>query len=437
MRDNPKNDGALFNRGINYRDSKDCVRAIDDFSRSIELDPQFALTYVYRGFCYEQVKQTEAALADYNRAIAIDPRQSDALNNRAVLAVARGDYKIAIRDLTESLKYDPDNAVAWFNRGFAHRENGELDLAVLDFGNSLKRDPRKSDSDIERGIVLARLGQEAEAIADLKRSLQIDPRSERATHLIAQIQAKLNSSTPPARKGDGAAAPLPAEKRVALVIGNAEYTFLTKLRNSATDAEELAKALRGLGFDVIEGRNLGRNDMQNALRDFGRKLEGASLALLFDAGHGLQMNGRSYLVPTDVKYGKGADLTFDAIDVTQAIAMMEGDKRTSLIFLDARGDNQSTRGGGATQAPASGLAAIRNTAGTLIAYSSQPDSAGLDGAGRHSPFAAALLKNFSTPGLEIEALMKQVRLDVIAATQGSQVPWGHSSLVSDVYLNKQ
>jgi uncharacterized caspase-like protein len=197
--------------------------------------------------------------------------------------------------------------------------------------------------------------------------------------------------------------------------------------------------LRDLGFEVVAGHNLGHRDMQTTLRHFARKLDDASLALMFYAGHGVQVNGRNYLVPVDAKMERQSDLALDAIDVAQAIAAMESEKRVNLVFLDACRDNPLTRapGSGAARSPGAqpGLAAIKNTAGTLIAFSTQPDNVALDGDGRNSPFAAAFLKHVATPRLEIEAMMKLIRADVIAATDGKQVPWGHSSLIGDVHLN--
>jgi uncharacterized caspase-like protein len=120
---------------------------------------------------------------------------------------------------------------------------------------------------------------------------------------------------------------------------------------------------------------------------------------------------------------------------------MEAERRVNLVFLDACRDNPFTRslarslGATRSMAAAQGLAQVNSAAGTMITFSTQPDNVAQDGAGRNSPFTAALLKYVKTPNLEVEQMMKQVRVDVMAATQEKQVPWGHSSLVGDVYLN--
>jgi uncharacterized caspase-like protein len=192
---------------------------------------------------------------------------------------------------------------------------------------------------------------------------------------------------------------------------------------------------------VVEGRDLGKREMEDKIREFGRKLERADLALLFYAGHGMQVAGRNYLVPVDAKLERAGDLSLDTIEVGQILAQMEAEKRVNLVFLDACRDNPLARSfsrslGTRSTSVGSGLAAIQSAVGTLIAYATQPENVALDGDGRNSPFTAALLKHMATPSLEISALMKRVRADVIAATHEKQVPWDHSSLVGDVILAK-
>jgi formylglycine-generating enzyme required for sulfatase activity len=235
--------------------------------------------------------------------------------------------------------------------------------------------------------------------------------------------------------------PACADTRVALVIGNGAYQNANKLANPANDAADVAHLLRQVGFDVIDGRDLDQRAMVEKIRDFGRKLEQADVALFFYAGHGLQVGGKNYLVPIDAKLERPGDLNFEAIDLAQVQAQMAAENRVNLIFLDACRDNPLARTlarsmGGGTRAIAvsQGLASVQSTVGTMIAYATQPDDVALDGQGRNSPFTTALLKHAATPGLEISTVMKRVRVDVIASTRGKQVPWDHSSLTGDVVL---
>jgi caspase domain-containing protein/uncharacterized protein DUF6719 len=230
-----------------------------------------------------------------------------------------------------------------------------------------------------------------------------------------------------------------ASDRVALVIGNGAYQAAVQLPNPANDAADIAETLHRIGFEVIEGRDLGKNAMENKIREFGRKLDKANLAIFFYAGHGLQVGGRNYLVPIDAKLERPGDLNFETIELSLVLAQMETEKRVNLVFLDACRDNPLTRSlarGPAARSIAigQGLASVQSAIGTMISYSTQPDNVALDGDGRNSPFAGALLRHIATPGLEISSLMKRVRADVASMTRDKQVPWDHSSLTGDVIL---
>jgi len=197
--------------------------------------------------------------------------------------------------------------------------------------------------------------------------------------------------------------------------------------------------LRNIGFDVIEGRDLERRAMEEKIREFGRRLDNADVALFFYAGHGLQVGGKNYLVPVDAKLERAGDLSFETLDVGLVLGQMEADKRVNLVFLDACRDNPLSRSlaralGARSAAVGQGLASIQSAVGTMIAYATQPDNVALDGDGRNSPFTTALLKHIATPGLEISSVMKRVRADVVAATRDRQIPWDHSSLIGDVVL---
>ena len=235
--------------------------------------------------------------------------------------------------------------------------------------------------------------------------------------------------------------PATAEKRAALVVGNSAYVHANALPNPANDAGDMAKALAEVGFDVILGLDLSKSAFDAKVRDFARALENADVALFFYAGHGLQASGKNHLVPVDARLQVERDLDFEAVSVDFVLKQMELDRegKTNIVFLDACRDNPLARSfarslGTRSTSVGSGLAAIQSAVGTMIAYATQPDNVALDGEGRNSPFTAALLKHIATPNLEISALMKRVRADVIAATRDKQVPWDHSSLVGDVVL---
>jgi hypothetical protein len=225
--------------------------------------------------------------------------------------------------------------------------------------------------------------------------------------------------------------------RVALVIGNGAYASANRLPNPPNDAADIARALREIGFDVVEGIDLDRRGMEDKIRAFGERLGTATTALFFYAGHGMQVAGRNYLVPTDAKLQRPGDLSLDTIDVQMVLDQMDSRPRVNLVFLDACRDNPLARNFAGTSrslAVGQGLASIQSAVGTMIAFATEPDKVALDGSGRNSPFTAALLKHIREPGVDIAVMMRRVRNDVLAATSQQQVPWDHSSLTDSVIL---
>lgn len=230
-----------------------------------------------------------------------------------------------------------------------------------------------------------------------------------------------------------------AEKRVALVIGNSAYKYAPRLENPANDADDMAEKLKGLGFDVIRGHDLDYNSARSTIRDFATRLDGADIALFYYAGHGLQVNGENYLAPIDARLSSAVDLDFEMVPINLVMSAMERAAKVNLFFFDACRDNplvdnlarsMGTRSGSVGR----GLAKLGTGIGSLIAFATQPGNVALDGKGRNSPFTAALLRHLGTPGQDVTRDLIKVRRDVLAETNGRQVPWDNSSLTSDVIL---
>lgn len=240
--------------------------------------------------------------------------------------------------------------------------------------------------------------------------------------------------------GVASADPAAAERRVALVVGNSAYEHVTGLANPRNDAEAISSALRRLGFRVIEGLDLRNREFELKVREFTRAIRGAEIALLFYAGHGLQVNGRNYLTPIDTQLLDEADLDFETIPLDMIMRQMEHEERTNLVFLDACRNNPLARNLALTMGTRAasigrGLAPVETGIGTLISYATQPGNVALDGEGVNSPFTTSLLKHIETPGEDIAVILRRVRSEVIRNTDGKQVPWGNSSLTGKVILN--
>lgn len=231
-----------------------------------------------------------------------------------------------------------------------------------------------------------------------------------------------------------------AEKRVAMVIGNAAYKNASELANPRNDAVDVAAAVRALGFEVTEGRDLDKAGMERSLREFARRLEGADVGLFFYAGHGLQVKGVNYLVGIDAKLEAERDLDFETMKIDAVLTHMEREARTNIVFLDACRNNPLARNLARTMGTRgvnenAGLASIASALGTFIAFATQPGNVASDGVGRNSPFTAALKKHIAAPGVPLGDLMIEVRKEVVAATKGAQVPWDHSALQGRFYFN--
>src|ERR1700681_2737748 len=233
-----------------------------------------------------------------------------------------------------------------------------------------------------------------------------------------------------------------ADRRVAFVVGNGAYKNVTALPNPPIDAKAMAGVLRNAGFDVVEGINLTRDKMTERLLEFGKKTQGADVAVFFYAGHGIAVDGTNYLLPVDADIKSEMDVKLgNAINVDAALDQTMNDSKVKLVFLDACRDNPfaaKIKAGASTRSVAvqSGLAEMKSGEGTLIAFSTGPGQTALDGeVGTNSPFTRALIANIATPGVEIQQAMTEVRAQVNEETNKSQLPWGHTNLIGAVYLN--
>ncbi|WP_246677565.1 caspase domain-containing protein [Mesorhizobium sp. B2-3-12] len=233
-----------------------------------------------------------------------------------------------------------------------------------------------------------------------------------------------------------------AERRVALVLGNSQYQHAAPLANPARDAKAMVERLQNLGFEVVSGFDLTKQQTQATVAQFAKQVRGADVALFFYAGHGLQVSGNNYLLPVDAALEDETSLDFEAVSVDFIMRQMSRETSIRLVFLDACRDNPladvlaKTAG---VKGASSGLAEIGiedGGAGTLVAFAASPNQLAYDGSGDHSPFTTALLQHIGESNVSITEAMNRVTSDVFKATAGKQRPWTNVSLTTEVVLHK-
>jgi uncharacterized caspase-like protein len=232
-------------------------------------------------------------------------------------------------------------------------------------------------------------------------------------------------------------APAAADKRVALVIGNSAYENVPRLTNPSNDAADVAAKLKGLGFEVVEGIDLGKRDMEKRIRAFAEALSGADVGLFYYAGHGLQVDQRNFLAPIDAQLKSESDLDFEAVQLDLVLKNMVRNAATSIVFLDACRDNPLAANlaqVGRSLDVGRGLARIETPASMMIVYATEPGKVALDGTGRNSPFTGALLRHIDTEGASISDVMIAVRNDVLSETSGKQRPFESASLTGQFFF---
>jgi uncharacterized caspase-like protein len=230
--------------------------------------------------------------------------------------------------------------------------------------------------------------------------------------------------------------PALAEKRVALVLGNSAYQNVAPLPNPVNDGAVIAATLKDAGFDVVDSRHdLPAAETRRALRDFADRARDADIAVVYYAGHGMELDGANYLIPVDAKLERDTDVYDEALSLERILLAVEPARQLRLVILDACRDNpfaKSMKKTVASRAIGRGLAKVEPASpNTLIAYSAKAGSTALDGDARNSPFTTALAKHLTTPGLDVRRAFGFVRDDVLKNTGNRQEPFVYGSLGGD------
>lgn len=221
------------------------------------------------------------------------------------------------------------------------------------------------------------------------------------------------------------------EQRVALVIGNSNYQNAPQLANPDNDAQSMAQFLNSAGFEVVAATDLNQNDMLRVVQDFSAKVSARgpnTVAMVYYAGHGVQLAGENYLVPVDAKVSNPTELISNSVRLVDVMSTLETiPSRMRIVILDACRNNPFPTVNDAGR----GLAIVDAPNGSIVGYSTAPGAEALDGTGGHSPYTQAFLNVAREPNVPIEQLFKRIRLQVNQSTSGAQIPWESSSLTSD------
>lgn len=409
---NPKLAAAHNLRGVALRNRGEYELAVQSYTKAIDLEPQVALYYSNRGIAYRWLRDLDRALADLDTSIKLNPKRAVAFAERAVVYRIKQDFTRALADHNEAVRLEPNAWQSYSYRGFTHEARNDLRAALADLSKANQMSPRE---DVARGIkrVEAKLAKQAAQPA-------------------AKPQPAQNGTTP-SLPGGGAA-------RVALVIGNGNYRAAGALPNPKNDADAVGKALNAVGFQVVLANDLSREQFASLLKDFSAMADNAEWAVIYYAGHGIELGGTNYLVPVDAKFTSDRDVSLEAVTLEQVVQSVEGASKLRLVILDACRDNpfaQKMIRSSGSRSVGKGLGNIEPEGTTLVAYAAKHGQTAEDGTGRNSPYASALIRNIQTPGIEINQVFRRVHDDVLAATGKRQQPFTYGALPSEPFFFRQ
>jgi tetratricopeptide (TPR) repeat protein len=418
---------ALNNRGTLYLRQGALQSALDDFNASVNANPNLYLARINRGHLLTINKDYDGALADFAEAERIDPAAVGHRGYRCLTYTAMGQFDNALADCNSVLEKLPKNAYTLASRAEAYLAMGDLDAALKDFNFVLSLNPNHVRGHVGRGELFERKHNLEQARADYRSaSFALTPYDNYEVAAARQkARERLAALTPQAPAG------ATTTRRVALIIGNGAYQNVHQLDNPPRDARLVADALRQVGFQTVTLANdLTRDKFFDALHGFAREAEKADWAVVYYAGHGLEIGGVNYLVPVDARLAVDHDAETEAVALEQVIAAVSAARKLHLVMLDACRDNpfaptmQRTIG---LKLVDKGLSNIEPSAGFMVVYAAKHGETALDGDGIDSPFAVAIARDVKEPHVEVRKLFDIVRDDVWTSTKHEQQPFIYGS----------
>jgi tetratricopeptide (TPR) repeat protein len=410
IRANPSYPQAYFVRGSVYYTRKEYDKALADATKTIRLNSKFAPAYAGRAWVYFRMGQLQRGLSDAEKALKLEPGSKEALEIRGYLLLGLSRTDEALADFSIAIELGLNEPVTFYGRGRAYELKENRNQALADYRKALSL---PADSPDKRWA-------QTEARAGIARLLK-------PLAVVAKREEQSPIRQPPT---------VGPQRRIALIIGNARYKHVQQLTNPDRDARAVAAALRRLGFaEVVERHDLDANALRGELKRFGDKALQADWAVIYFAGHGLQVDGKSYLIPVDAALKRVSHIDDEAIDVQRVLDKVSYAKKLRLVILDACRDNpfvpQMKQVANTTRSINRGLARVEPSGGALVAYAARDGQVANDGNLGHSPYTAALLRHLEEPGLELSFLFRRIRGDVLKETNGKQEPVIYGALPDD------
>jgi tetratricopeptide (TPR) repeat protein len=422
----PKFGAAYNNRGTLYMRKGALQSALDDFNLAVQYAPAMHVAHINRAHLMIINKDYNGALADLDAASKIDPEGPDAPTYRCQAFTGLGKFAEAIAECTGVIEKQPKYQLALMSRAQAYLAKGDLDVALKDFNTVLGFNPNNVRAHEGRGELFEKKHNLEQARADYRSAAYALTPFDELDIALARTAARdrLAALTPQGPTGSAA-------RRVALIIGNGSYKNVHPLDNPPRDAKLVAAALNDVGFQTVTLANdLTRDKFFEALHSFAAEAEKADWAVVYYAGHGMEIGGINYLIPVDAKLAADRDAETQAVALEQVLAAVGGARKLRLVMLDACRDNpfaptmQRTI---ALKLVDKGFSNIEPGAGFMVVYAAKHGETALDGEGVDSPFAVAVAHDVKQPKVEVRKLFDIVRDDVWTATKHEQQPFTYGS----------
>jgi tetratricopeptide (TPR) repeat protein len=437
----PTYGSAYNNRGLIFMRRGELQRALDEFDLAVTHifnDQSRYLHHYNRGRLQGLMKRYDASLADFDEAQKVNPDGPQVPAYRCITYTGMGRFDDALVDCNAALAKSPNNVYTLTSRGNANLGKGNLDAALSDYEQVLKINPNYVRAYVGRGQLFEKRRNLAAARADYRTAANaVAARREDIDTTLARAIAKerleaLLGAAAPAGKASPSTPQPAGPRKVALIVGNGAYRNVAPLDNPPRDAKLIASTFRELGFATVTlAPDLSRDKFFATLHEFGMEAEKADWAVVYYAGHGMEIGGVNYLIPVDARLKADSDAETQAVALEQVIASVAGARKLRLVMLDACRDNpfeKTMQRTIALKLVNRGFSNIELEAGFMVVYAAKHGETALDGDSVNSPFATVLARVIKEPKIEVRKLFDIVRDDVWKATNRTQQPFTYGSL---------